>query len=69
MYAHLVDAWCSQWPEDDTESPETRITMIVNCHVDARNQTQVVCKSDSALNFINAISPNPNVDFLSGMQY
>jgi hypothetical protein len=45
MYAHHVHAVPSE-PEQESDSLELELKMIVSHHVGAGNQTQVFCKSN-----------------------
>ena len=37
---------CSQRPEEGLDPPEIGLQTLVSCHVGARNQTWVLCKSN-----------------------
>lgn len=45
MFTHHLWAWCPWRPEGGIGCCGTRVKTVVSCHVDARNQTQVLWKS------------------------
>jgi hypothetical protein len=46
MYVYHTSAWFSQRPEEGVSSLDVGLWMVVSLHVDAENQTQVVCKNN-----------------------